>query len=198
LHKLASSFVLAYHGCDRAVAERLIAGARFVTSENDYDWLGSGIYFWEANPRRGLEFAHELARWRKGKPSEIKVPYVVGAAIDLGFCLDLMSSNGIQAVASMHTDFLAYCARANAEVPSNSGGQGLRFRKLDCAVINHLHQVRAAADLQPFDTVRGVFIEGNRIYRDSGFFEKTHVQICVRNLACIKGVFRVPDDQLAT
>jgi hypothetical protein len=198
LHKLSSSFVLAYHGCDQAVAERLIAGARFVTSENDYDWLGSGIYFWEANPRRGLEFAHELARWRKGKPSEIKTPYVVGAAIDLGFCLDLMSSNGIQAVASMHKDFLAYCARANVEVPSNSGGQDLRFRKLDCAVINHLHQVRAAANLQPFDTVRGVFIEGDRIYRDSGFFEKTHVQICVRNLACIKGVFRVPDDQLTT
>jgi hypothetical protein len=197
LHKLSSSFVLAYHGCDQAVAERLIAGARFVTSENDYDWLGSGIYFWEANPRRGLEFAHELARWRKGKPNEIRTPYVVGAAIDLGFCLDLMSSNGIQAVASMHEDFLAYCARANVEVPSNSGGQDLRFRKLDCAVINHLHQVRAAANLQPFDTVRGVFIEGSRIYRDSGFFEKTHVQVCVRNLACIKGVFRVPDDQLA-
>jgi len=27
LHKLSSSFVLGYHGCDRAVAERLIAGA---------------------------------------------------------------------------------------------------------------------------------------------------------------------------
>jgi hypothetical protein len=122
--------------------------------------LGSGIYFWEANPRRGLEFAHELARWRKGKPSEIKTPYVVGAAIDLGFCLDLMSSNGIQAVASMHKDFLAYCARANVEVPSNSGGQDLRFRKLDCAVINHLHQVRAAANLQPFDTVAACSSKG--------------------------------------
>jgi hypothetical protein len=51
LHKLSSSFVLGYHGCDRAVAEKLIAGAPFITSENDYDWLGSGIYFWEANPR---------------------------------------------------------------------------------------------------------------------------------------------------
>jgi hypothetical protein len=59
-----------------------------------------------------------------------------------------------------------------------------------------LHEVRVAANLEPFDTVRGVFIEGRRIYPDSGFFEKTHVQICVRNLACIKGVFRVPDDQL--
>jgi hypothetical protein len=151
----------------------------------------------EANPRRALEFAYELQRWRRGKANAINEPYVVGAAFDLGFCLDLMSSNGIQAVASMHEDFLKYCERANVDVPTNSGGQDLRFRKLDCAVINHLHQVREAANLQPFDTVSGVFIEGNRIYRDSGFFEKTHVQICVRNLACIKGVFRVPDDQLA-
>jgi len=196
LHKLSSAFVLGYHGCDRAVAEKLIAGERFVVSENDYDWLGSGIYFWEANPRRGLEFARELQRWRRGKPNEIEEPFVVGAAIDLGFCLDLMSSDGISAVASAHKDVIAYCARANVQVPTNSGGRDLRFRELDCAVINHLHQVRAAANLEPFDTVRGVFIEGKRIYPDSGFFEKTHVQICVRSLACIKGVFRVPEDQL--
>ena len=196
MHKLSSAFVLGYHGCDRAVGEKLIAGEPFVASENDYDWLGSGIYFWEANPRRGLEFARELQRWRRGKPYEINEPYVVGAAVDLGFCLDLMSSEGIRAVASMHKDVLEYCARAKVQVPTNSGGHDLLFRKLDCAVINHLHKVRATANLQPFDTVRGVFIEGNRIYPDSGFFEKTHVQFCVRNPACIKGVFRVPEDQL--
>jgi hypothetical protein len=173
VHKLSSAFVLGYHGCDRAIAERLIAGAPFVASENDYDWLGSGVYFWEANPRRGLEFARKLQRWRRGKPNTITEPSVVGAAIDLGFCLDLMSSQGISAVASMHRDFVAYCARANVPVPTNAGGQDLRFRELDCAVINHLHEVRVAANLEPFDTVRGVFIEGRRIYPDSGFFEKT-------------------------
>ena len=39
--------IIAYHGCDRAVAERLLEGHRFTPSQNDYDWLGRGIYFWE-------------------------------------------------------------------------------------------------------------------------------------------------------
>jgi hypothetical protein len=196
LHHLSSAFVLGYHGCDRDVGERLIAGSPFVASENEYDWLGSGVYFWEANPRRGLEFAIQLQRWRMGKANQIKEPFVVGAAIDPGFCLDLTTSTGIQAVASTHPDFLEYCAKANVRVPANEGGPDFVFRRLDCAVINHLHKIRETARLPPFETVRGVFIEGRRIYPESGFFEKTHVQLCVRDLSCIKGVFRVPEDHL--
>jgi hypothetical protein len=178
------------------VADNLLSGTPFNSSDNGWDWLGSGVYFWEANPKRGLEFAHLLARWRKGKAHEITDPYVVGAVIELGFCLDLMSSTGIQTVASVHQDFLAYCKEANVDPPKNEGGEDSVFRKLDCAVINHLHKIREAGKFSPFDTVRGVFIEGGPIYPGAGLYESTHIQICVRNLACIKGVFRVPDDQL--
>jgi hypothetical protein len=198
LHRLSSTFVLGYHGCDRQVGERLVAGDPFLISENEYDWLGSGVYFWEANPRRGLEFARLLQAWRKGRLgySEIKEPFVVGAVIDLGFCLDLTTSTGIQAVAAMHQDFFEVSKTAGSPALKNEGGNDLLYRKLDCAVINHLHEVRQKENLASFDTVKGVFIEGDRIYPDSGFFEKTHIQIAVRNLKCIKGVFFVPPDQL--
>jgi hypothetical protein len=187
---------LGFHGCDRAVAEALLTGTPFSVSENDWDWLGSGVYLWEANPLRGLEFARQLQHWRKGKKNEISDPYVVGAVVDLGFCLDLTSSTGIQAVIPAHADFLDYCSRANVDVPQNTGGEDFVFRRLDCAVINHLHKVREATKLPPFDSVKGVFTEGGPIYPGSGFHQKTHVQLCVRNLDCIKGVFRVSDDQL--
>jgi hypothetical protein len=182
---------LGYHGCDRRVAEKLLNGTPFAASENDWDWLGSGVYFWEANPLRGIEFAREWQQ--KGRIIE---PYVVGAVIDLGFCLDLISSNGVAAVKSAYSDFLAYAEEAGVRVPKNRGGNDRLRRELDCAVINHLHKVRDATALTPFDNVRGVFIEGERIYPEAGFFEKTHIQICVRNIACIKGVFRVSDDQM--
>lgn len=39
--------VLAYHGCDVQVAERLLRGEQFKKSQNDHDWLGEGVYFWE-------------------------------------------------------------------------------------------------------------------------------------------------------
>jgi hypothetical protein len=198
LHRLSTTFLLGYHGCDRDLGQRLVGGEKFKASENDYDWLGSGIYFWESNPLRGLEFARQIQRWRreKGLPGQIKDPFVVGTAIDPGFCLDLTTSIGIQTVRATYDNFLEYCDRAGITPPTNTGGADLLLRKLDCAVINHLHAIRHAANLPPFDTVKGVFLEGDRIYAQSGFFEKTHIQICVRHPDCIKGVFYVPDDQL--
>jgi hypothetical protein len=65
-------------------------------------------------------------------------------------------------------------------------------------VINHIHSINKRDKRKPFETVRGVFLEGKRIYETSGFYEKTHVQICVRALSNIKGAFRVPADQLET
>lgn len=185
--------MLGYHGCDREVAERLLSGDPFKPSDNDYDWLGQGVYFWESNPLRGYEFAMEL----KSRHSRIEQPYVIGAAIDMKYCLDLLSASGIQAVEAGYESFCKVIAASGAQLPSNFGGQDLLLRKLDCAVINHIHASLRQAGLPTFDSVRGVFIEGDRLYENSGFYRKTHIQICVRNPDCIKGVFRVPRELLA-
>lgn len=46
-----------------------------------------------------------------------------------------------------------------------------------------------------FDSVRGIFVEGEPTYNGSAFREKTHVQLCICNPNCIKGYFspRVPN-----
>ncbi|HAO41305.1 MULTISPECIES: hypothetical protein [unclassified Afipia] len=197
MHQLSSNFVLGYHGCDRAVAERILAGQEaFQPSENDYDWLGSGIYFWEANPVRGLEFAYELQKRRRGTANEIEEPYVIGAAIDLGFCLDLLSSTGLKAVQTSFFEMSALFEAADRDMPINELGDDLLLRRLDCAVINYLHGMRALVDETPFQTVKGVFTEGRDAYPGAGFKAKTHIQISVCDQKCIKGVFRVPPDQL--
>lgn len=198
MHQLFSSFVLGYHGCDRDVGETLLAHSeQFKPSENDYDWLGGGAYFWEANPVRGLEFAYQLQTRRRGTPNEIKEPYVVGAILDLRFCLDLMSSTGMKAVQQSYRELSDAFAKAFKGLPLNERGEDLLFRRLDCAVINYMHAIRQRTGDIPFDTVRGLFVEGEPAYPGAGFRTKTHIQICVRNAACIKGVFRVPPDQLA-
>ncbi len=187
MHSLASTFVLGYHGCDRAVAEKLLAGNDFASSRNDYDWLGPGIYFWEANPRRGLDFAHEVKKFRRGP--KIQEPAVVGAVIDLGLCLDLATAAGLRQVADAYQRLTTILETAGGPLPKNS--PDLLRRNLDCAVIRLLHQARSEEQLPPLDTVRGVFVEGSPIYPDAGFYDKTHIQICVCNPDCIKGVFRV-------
>jgi hypothetical protein len=85
---------------------------------------------------------------------------------------------------------------SGSEMPQNRGGTDLLQRHLDCAVINHIHSITKRDGRKPFETVRGVFLEGERIYETSGFFEKTHIQICVRESKNIKAVFRVPPDRL--
>ena len=127
----------------------------------------------------------------------------MGAAIDLGNCLDLQSRADMELVQSAYVSFVAAQALAGLPLPQNRRVAGdvdedraLRF--LDCAVIRHLHEVIAAQPegpetIAPFDTVRGMFAEGAPAYPGSGFRELSHVQIAVRNNVCIKGLF-VPLD----
>ena len=173
------------------MAERVLKGDPFKQSSNDYDWLGPGIYFWEANPVRGLDFAREA---KKRPATRVKNPYVIGAVISLGLCLDLTTTAGIEQVKAVYRSMAEVARASGFRLPENTGG-GL-VRRLDCAVIQMVHTIRAKRNDQPIDTVRGVFMEGEPIYYGSGFYEKTHVQIAVCTPDCIKGVFRVPDSQL--
>lgn len=61
MHDLAGGLVLGYHGCDASVGEPLLKGEAVLPNNNNWDWLGPGIHSWEANPRRALDFAQELA-----------------------------------------------------------------------------------------------------------------------------------------
>jgi len=191
LHRLTSTFVLGYHGCDRSIGERLLKGNPFRPSSNEYDWLGPGIYFWEANPQRGLDFARETARRR---PASLGDPFVIGAILELGLCLDLTTTAGIEWLRIAYSSLAKSFAAGGVQLPANSP-DGLR-RNLDCAVIRRLHSILETQGLAAVDTLKGMFTEGKPIYPGSGFDEKTHVQIVVRNPRCIKGVFRVSREQL--
>ena len=61
--------------------------------------------------------------------------------------------------------------------------EDILLRDLDCAVIQQIH------DIDYFDSVRGVFIEGGEPYPGAEFREKTHIQLCICNPNCIKGFF---------
>jgi hypothetical protein len=83
-------FVLAYHGCDREIGERVVAGdEELIRSTNDYDWLGSGVYFWENSPGRALHWAEFLREHPLAGEGVVGDPFVIGAIIAPGNCLDL-------------------------------------------------------------------------------------------------------------
>src|SRR4051794_26746785 len=55
--------IIGYHGCTRAFAEDVLLGRtpidQWQPSQNVWDWLGHGIYFWEHSPGRALRWAQE-------------------------------------------------------------------------------------------------------------------------------------------
>ena len=186
MHRLSASFVLAYHGCDRSVGEKLPLGkGSFRKSDNAYDWLGPGMYFWQSNPSRAMQFAVEKRNSNQG----IRRPFVIGAVIDLGLCLDLTTKESLEEVQDAHQSLIATLEEGGGQAPLN--GPAVWMRYLDCAVIRRLHAIIADSGSPPIDTVRGIFQEGDPIYPGSAFFEKTHIQIAVVNSHCVKAVFRV-------
>lgn len=181
--------VVGYHGCDRAVAEGvLLRGAPLKKSANRWDWLGEGIYFWEHGPERAMEFAE----WKQ-KRGEIAEPFVLGAYIHLGRCFDLTDTLATEELGVYYDAFVAHVGAMGQPIPQNEPGGANDFdlvkRYLDCAVLNFgmFDEERRG---QVFDTVRGVFTEGEPAYNGSKILRKTHVQVAVRNPECILGYFR--------
>jgi hypothetical protein len=182
------SFILGFHGCDREVGEKILRGDEpdLLPSEKAYDWLGRGIYFWEGNVARAWAWAD--ARKAEGK---IQEAFVLGAIIDLRHCLDLFSSEAMQAVRTAHRGLKKLVKTSGEPMPRNVGRTPDKAgRRLDCAVINALHAQRHEAQLEAYDSVRGPFLEGSRAYPGAGFRAESHIQICVCKVHCIKGYFR--------
>lgn len=190
------SLVLGFHGCEREVGEAVLRGAEphLLRSTNEHDWLGDGIYFWENDPVRALEWAHECKDRPELTKGKINDPFVVGAVIELGFCLNLLARDCLQELEVAYTLLKAVHQAAGTEMPKNQGPQGV-LRFLDRAVIGMLHASRKKTPGYPeYDTVRSPFVEGSKLYPGAGFERKNHVQIAVRHSARIRGYFRpLPD-----
>jgi hypothetical protein len=143
--------VIGYHGCDAAVAERVLAGkAGLNVSTNAYDWLGEGVYFWEHGPQRAYEWAIEQARLGGAK---VRSPSVLGAKINLGVCLDLLDTANTRLLGWWYARFRRLMRQNGIRMPKNRDARGsrrgdkvLRFR--DCAVIDYT----VSADLRTRST----------------------------------------------
>jgi hypothetical protein len=190
-------FILGFHGCDESVAEQLIQeNPTFKQSENLHDWLGNGMYFWENDPNRAWEYVNEAKQRDEAKQREIYKypnPTVIGAILDLGHCLNLTENHYKNLLKDAYQKYKNFANEIGIEMPQNkkayASDHDKLLRPLDRAVIEFLHATNVKK--QEFDSVRGMFVEGEELYEGAGFHEKTHVQIAIRNPLMIKGYFRI-------
>jgi hypothetical protein len=180
--------IIGYHGCDESVVrDVLLRDWRLRPSENDYDWLGRGIYFWEHGPRRAYEWAQHSMK--------VKRPAVLGAHINLGYCFDLLDTNYTQSLADMFPLYRQFCEANGTPLPTNfsprnQASSDLLLRRLDCAAINWCMDFLEKRKDQHYHTVRCLFSEGTPVFEGSKILTKSHIQVAVRDAAAIIGYFK--------
>lgn len=191
MYKPTARIVYGFHGCDIAVKDEILRNnGTFKISDNAYDWLGTGVYFWECDPVRAMEFAEDAVRNKMQTQGNIHKPSVIGAIIDLGNCLDLSNRECIGLLRKANDIYLDMVGGEEKALRNKGPLPDMKGRFRDCIVINVLHSlIEDSENRQNYDTVRATFFEGNPIYPTSAFHEYTHTQICVRNPNCIKAVF---------
>jgi hypothetical protein len=190
------SYVFGFHGLDESIALNILNNKTFFKhSNNDYDWLADGIYFWENNYQRAKDYAIEAKR---RDPQKIKKPFVLGTILDLKNCLDLLDQKNIdfihEAYRLLRQDFNAEGISLPKNKPFGKKDFDFMNRQLDCSVIRYAHEIAKERGIV-FDSVRAAFLEGRKLYPNAGFRKHNHIQIAILNPNCIKGIF-LPRDEV--
>jgi hypothetical protein len=191
IYSAEPGLLIGFHGCERSVRDDIIFGKKQMkSSNNSWDWLGDGTYFWQNNYERALHYANH-------PPGNLKIkePAVLGAVFSLGNCLDLTDKKSLDIVKTVYGIYRDSFASQGKVMPVNSNPSSDPYskdhiiRRLDCAVIKKVHESFFKEGLPPFDSVRALFPEGDALYTGAGFRESTHIQIAIRNPNMIKGYF---------
>ena len=170
--------VIGYHGTSIPAANRIL-NEGFQISENRYDWLGDGVYFFQEAPQRAWDWAlehngHEAA--------------VVGAEVSTAECINLMDTGWNSFMADVYNSYLSLLNQLGDQVPEQSGSN----HRLDREVINYAVGVLEGLD-HNVACVRAAFAEGRPVYPNSAILHLAHVQIAVRRpQRCINDIWLEP------
>lgn len=192
--------VIGYHGTTERNADLILADG-FALSENSWDWLGRGVYFFEAAPSMALQWAVDYIRRKQLND----MPAVLSAEIDLSSSIDLLDDVWDDAIkeAAEKLERDGRCERQHGlrlrstksrkavvvcdyEMPPDSN----RRNHCDCQVIN---AVWGDAKDRGFtaSSIRAPFVLGRQLFSNSYLFNESHVQIAVIDQACLRDIRRI-------
>ncbi|MEM0984283.1 MAG: hypothetical protein AAGI17_10070 [Planctomycetota bacterium] len=181
--------VVGYHGTRRDTALAIVQGERpFSPSRNDDDWLGNGVYFWEYAPKQALRWAER--RYKKQKQATA----VLGAMIRLGSCFDLLDPDNAKTLQREHKKMLKDLQASGITPKKNA----LSKKYLDCATFEYFYRTQSAEGNQ-IQTSRAVYVptqSKDRLWPSSWLYQDTHIQLCVRDVSCILGVWLAKPEEL--
>jgi hypothetical protein len=163
--------VYGYHGTSHLAAASILQSG-FLSSHNAYDWLGDGIYFWQDAPQRAWDWAE--ARWGARAA-------VLGSLLAVDECIDLLDIPWQQPLVAAYHSLVALMQQQQLALPVQTSGA----HRLDRAVLNHVVHLLGRQGVL-IRVVRSAFQEGTPIYPGSLLYERSHVQITIRDPALIQ------------
>jgi hypothetical protein len=201
MYHIKSNLIIGFHGCDARIRDKLLTNPNEIRiSTKPYDWLGHGLYFWENNFDRAMQWAED-----KHKRGQLDRPSVLGAVLNLGYCCDFLETSFISMINAYYKLMVRAYVDEEKMIPVNKdvkqdSHRDKILRERDCAVIEYMHkeislqirldtQEKGFSSSHPFDSVRGAFTEGGPAFEGAGLHAKTHIQLCIRNMNCIRGFF---------
>jgi hypothetical protein len=166
--------VYGYHGTSQARAASILEGG-FLASDNDYDWLGTGIYFFQDAPVRAKQWAEQ---------QHPESPAVLRALLRLENCIDLFDVVWQSLLKEIYVSFVEQYKIRQQPVPTQKPDRS-KAHRLDCSFFNYSIDFVASQGFV-VESIRAAFIEGSRLYPDSAIFDLAHVQIAIRKPSLIQ------------
>jgi hypothetical protein len=167
-----------YHGTSATHAAVILRDG-FRPSDNDYDCLGHGVYFFEDGLAQAAAWATRAHR------SELAV---VEADVRLEDCLDLKDTVGwVPLLAQVHGEVLRVSREQGLPLPRQTSST----HRLDRVVIEVTVAILEREGTR-IRAVRAVFAEGTPAFQGSFLSEGFHVQVAVRDPDLISSVNLVP------
>jgi len=115
----------------------------------------------------------------------------------MGVCLDLLDTANTSLLREWYSEFRKFARQNSLPMPLNRQAPGtrpgdrvLRFR--DCAVLKYtMDRIAETRGIQ-YQSVRGVFVEGEPAFPGAKIALKSHIQVAIKDPTCILSVY-LPD-----
>ncbi|GHC88120.1 hypothetical protein GCM10007320_34990 [Pseudorhodoferax aquiterrae] len=201
------TLLLGFHGCDVTTRDDLLTGrlGGLSPSENKYDWLGPGVYFFENDMDRARAFAQSACDYpeRLYTRRPIATPAVVGAVLCVSRSIDMTTQAGMTVWQHAYLQLLSMSEASGEPMPTNeeapAGEDTVLVRKLDYAVFSAAHKQAALSKQARYQLVRGAFLQGDRLSSSTTEFRwLSHIQLAVTDPGCILAWFLPKGDKLLT
>lgn len=180
-----------YHGTTTKIADQIFSDRHFKFSKNEYDWLGSGVYFYQEAPLKALAWAQKFSIDSENRGT---TPAVIEVEFDLSKVFDLFKPENFEFLRIVDQKYSVSDRQRTQKRPVLRTHEGNRFRVfhnaslaeaekpganfIDCTLINKALQLLREMN-QEYDCVRHFFWEGQELYKGSYFYDHSNIQLCV-------------------